>query len=359
MRGEIVDSSKFDLITRKISENASRRSIMRNIGVGGAATALGVFGANAISGGINVADAKKKKKKKKCKVNKCPKPENPCEKAVCKKDKCKKQNQPDGTSCGDDLVCEGGVCVCPEGEFFCEGECIPDGDPCFKAVTNNNLQDWLLEGEDDFSQDPSLTQIVDGPDDPPAPGGGSVKLNPTAFNGFAEEETQAVVRTLQYEGIAVGDIFRLQYSIFVPSDAGDPPTMQLAVNGAPGSFNSEGFASLVFIPGANGNVAPDENDWSDYTPSVEGVWVSTRDLVGPADECLMCRTIGNAHEGSCTDVDICNANKTKTWAQIQEAIPAAELNDSGSFSFRIGRGDTGEGNVTNIVFNNDGYFFEA
>jgi hypothetical protein len=32
---------------------------------------------------------------------------------------------------------------------------------------------------------------------------------------------------------------------------------------------------------------------------------------------------------------------------------------AGSFSFRIGRGDTGQGNVTNVVFNHDEYVFET
>jgi hypothetical protein len=420
-----MDSSKFDLITRTISEIASRRSVVQKIVGGGAVTALAGLRA------LQDAEAKKKKKKnnkKKCKASKCPTPTNPCQEAVCKKDKCKTQVRPDGTSCGngeiciggeclaecapgstcdpglsccsavcadtdtsfencggcgepceeavadncsagecqcgnsaqctDDLICESGECVCPAGEKLCDGACIPEDDVCFVAVTSANLQGWILAGEDPFSDNPALTQIVDGPEDPPAPGEGSVKLNPTAFNGFNEDQTQAVVRTLQYEGTAVGDIDRLQYSIYVPATAGDPPTMQLAVVGDPGSFNSEGFASLVFIPGANGNLAPDEDDWTNYTPSDAGVWVSTRDLLGPADECLMCRTIGNTHEGGCLDVATCNANKLKTWAQIQDAIPNAELNDSGSFSFRIGRGDTGEGNVTNIVFNDDGYFFE-
>lgn len=421
-----MDSSKFDLITKKISEIASRRSIVRNIGVGSAATALGVFGANAITGDFDDADAKKKKKKKKkCKAQKCKKPENPCDKAVCKKDKCKKQNQPDGTSCGngeiciggeclaecapgsicdpgltccsnicvdtdtsidncggcgepcnvevadncsdaeclcgdspectDGRVCEGGECVCPSGEKPCNGDCIPEEDVCFVAVTNANLQGWILAGEDPFSDNPVLTQIVSGPETPPAPGEGSVKLDPTAFNGFAENETQAVVRTLQYEGTAVGDIDRLEYSIYVPSDAGDPPTMQLAVTG---DFNAGSFASLVFIPGSNGNSAPIDDDWSDYTPAVNGNWVATRDILGPGNECVICNTFGRPHEGDCTTPATCSANESKTWSEIQLAIPNAELNDSGSFSFRIGRGDTGEGNVTNIVFNGDGYFFE-
>jgi hypothetical protein len=418
-----MDSSKFDLITRKISEIATRRSVVQKIVGGGAVTALAVLSA------LQDSDAKKKKKKKKnkkkCKVNKCPTPTNPCQESVCKNDKCKTQIRPDGTTCAngeiciggeclaecapgstcepgltcctnicvdtdtsfencgecgescddavadncsageclcgdlaqctDDLICEGGECVCPAGEKFCDGACIPEDDVCFVAVTSANLQGWLLEGEDPFSQNPALTQIVDGPEDPPAPGEGSVRLNPTAFPPFAENETQAVLRTLQYEGTAVGDIDRLQYSIYVPSTVGDPPTMQLAVVGV---SNPDNFASLVFIPGANGNTTPADDDWTTYTPTEAGSWVSTRDVLGDGDECLMCRFNSATHFGDCATPANCSAVLTRTWNQIQTIMPNAELNGSGSFSFRIGRGDTGEGNVTNIVFNDDGYFFE-
>ena len=76
----------------------------------------------------------------------------------------------------------------------------------------------------------------------------------------------------------------------------------------------------------------------------------------------MCRSIGSAHEGACTDADTCNAVKTRTWAEIQAAIPNAELNGEsdaeGGFSFRIGRGDTGAGHLTNVIINDDGYYFE-
>jgi hypothetical protein len=348
-----MDSSKFDLITRTISEIASRRTVVRRIVGGGAVTALAGFGA------LEGAEGKKKKKKKKddkkkCKVNKCPQPTNPCEEAVCKKDKCSLQDLPDGATCGDGLICDGGDCVCTPGEKFCDGACIPEEDPCFVAVTASDLQGWLLEGEDPFSQNPALTQIVDGPEDPPAPGEGSVRLNPTAFGAFNEADTQAVLRTLQYEGTAVGDIDRLQYSVYVPSTAGDPPTMQLAVVGV---SNPDNFASLVFIPGANGNTTPADDDWTTYTPTETGSWVSTRDVFGVGGECLMCRFNGG-HSGECNTPANCTPVLTRTWDQIQTIMPDAELNGSGSFSFRIGRGDTGEGNVTNIVFNDDGYFFE-
>jgi hypothetical protein len=72
----------------------------------------------------------------------------------------------------------------------------------------------------------------------------------------------------------------------------------------------------------------------------------------------MCRFNSSTHFGDCQDPDDCAAVLTRTWDQITDIMPDAELNASGSFSFRIGRGDTGEGNVTNVVFNDDGYFFE-
>ena len=230
-------------------------------------------------------------------------------------------------------------------------------------MTPSNLRGWLLYGEDPFSHSddgPPLTQIVTGPDTPPAPGDGSVKLDPTAFDSFAESDTQAVLRTLQYAGTTIANIVRLSYSIFVPSSAGDPPTMQLAVTGV---NNPDNFASLVFLPGANGNAAPNLDDWTTFTPSQAGVWRSTRDVLGPNGECLICRSIGgNPHHDDCTVPANCTAATDLTWQQITNAIPDAVLNgpspDDGSLSFRIGRGDTGAGYLTNVVLNDDGYFFE-
>ena len=230
---------------------------------------------------------------------------------------------PSGNCCTDvdcptSQVCKSGTCGCPTGQKLCGNQCIPNADVCFLRVTPSNLRGWLLFGEDPFSNDSSLTQILTGPGDPPAPGDGSVKLDPTAFSGFAEDQTQAVLRTLQYQGTMLGNINQLAYSIFVPASAGDSPTMQLAVVG---DFNSESFASLVFIPGLNGNAAPNSDDWTDYTPSQAGNWISTRDIIDSGGTCLMCRSIGSAHEGQCTDTTTCNANKLKTWAQIPGLHP--------------------------------------
>jgi hypothetical protein len=220
------------------------------------------------------------------------------------------------------------------------------------------LQGWLLFGEDPFSNNPVLTQIVDGPGDPPGAGDGSVKLDPTAFGGFVEGNTQAVLRTMRYAGTRVGDIGTLAYSIFVPDVAGDPPTMQLAVVG---NFTPNQFSSLVFIPGEIGNEPPQLGGWKDYTPSQTGNWGSTRDILDGNGNCLLKCSIG----GCGTRATACNTSTTttRTWAEIKAGIPNAVLNGPdlthGSFSFRIGRGETGQGNLTNVVFNNDEYVFET
>ena len=273
-----MNADRFDWLTALLGRFTSRRSLLNGIAARGAIAALSPLAAGVLSGsGTDVIAGKKrrkprKKKKKKNQCNSdngCPQPEDPCKRSVCRGHKCKEQNQPDGTSCGEGLVCNSGGCECPLGEKFCEGQCILDADPCFARVTPVTLQGWLLFGEDDFSNDPLLTQIVSGPGVPPV-GEGSVKLDPTAFNGFSEDQTQAVLRTLQYAGTTIEDLSRLNYSIYVPASAGDPPTMQLAITG---DFNSEQFASLVFLPGANGNPAPLDDDWSNFTPSDEGFWI--------------------------------------------------------------------------------------
>jgi hypothetical protein len=349
----LVEESRFDLVARLIADAKSRRATLQ--GLAGAISGLALIGL----GGEDLEAKKKKKKKKKNKnKEKCKNSQKKCQGKCIPKDDCCTNDD-----CEGDELCDSGQCVppCPTGEKLCNGECIAEEDPCFQTVTSSNLQGWLLEGEDPFSQNPQLTQIVDGPEVPPQ-GVGSVQLKPTAFDGFPIEGTQAVLRTLQYAGTPIASIDQLSYSIYVP-EGGDPPTMQLAVLGA----NSDdvlgtGFASFVFVPGGNGNEAPLEDTWINYTPSEEGLWASTRNIFGPGDECVLCRFNG-APTGSCAEPGACTGKTAATWQQIVDANPDAVLNGedpgNGGFSFRIGRGDTGQGNVTNIVFDDDGYIFEA
>ena len=78
----------------------------------------------------------------------------------------------------------------------------------------------------------------------------------------------------------------------------------------------------------------------------------------------MCCSIGGCgtRMAQCFAGGVCTAGVTeRTWSDIRAGIPDAILNGefpvNGSLSFRIGRGDIGEGFLTNVVFNDDGYFF--
>jgi hypothetical protein len=96
-----MDADRFDSLARSFITPSSRRSIVSLLGAAGIGGALAAALADD-------AEAKKKKKKK-CK---------PCRKK--KKGKCKGK-KPDGTPCGDSLVCENGQCV----SATCDPACIP------------------------------------------------------------------------------------------------------------------------------------------------------------------------------------------------------------------------------------------
>jgi hypothetical protein len=276
-----------------------------------------------------------------------------CGNDCIRRNQCCRDNQ-----CPGDQPCINNRCGCPQGRKLCEGQCIADAAICVKRVTPNSLKGWIPFGEDAFSQDPSLTTFVNGPGTPPI-GTGSVNLDPQAFGAFPEDGTQAVLRTLQYAGTRIADIARLGYYIFVPA-GGDPPTMQLAVTGA-NTGEPSGFMSIVYVPGANGNPAVPDGTWTAQAP-MDGFWFLTRDVFGSGGECLICRGNNTNYTGTCAVPGACTGRIDVSWDTIVAANPNAIINGTnageGGFSLRIGRGDTGEGNVDGVVFNNDAYDFD-
>lgn len=290
-----------------------------------------------------------------CDDNRCRCPENlqRCRNRCIPKDRCCEHSD-----CPGDQRCIENECGCPQGQKLCNENCIPQPAVCQTKVTPAALHGWIPQGEDAFSP-PALTSFVAGPIGLPI-GTGSVRLAPQAIPGFLQNQTQAVLRTLKYAGVKISDITNLSYSINVPS-GGDPPTLQLALNGAKTNEGTTGFVSLVFVPGTNGNPAFGDDVWTEQAP-LQGNWFATRNIFGPSNECLICRGNG-APTGSCAEPGACSGKTNVSWATIQAAVPDAFLNGTslgnGGFSFRIGRGDTGAGNLTAVVFNDDGYFFEV
>ncbi len=347
-----MDEGRFDSLTRFVGDVTSRRAALRGL----AGLSLGAALGTALRDEADAADEAGKRKGKKGKKGKgkgknCGKNKKKCGNKCIRKDQCCKNGD-----CSGNQICQKNKCACRNGQKLCNGRCIANGTPCFQQVTEGNEQGWIFAGEDGFSSDPAFTTIVEPPVSPPAPGAGSVKLAP------ADANSQAVLRTMKYKGTKIGNINRLGYSILVPGGAGDnAPTMQLAIvgdfnNAATQPAEFTGFASLVYIPDS-------VNEWTDHEPTKSGKWRATRDIVDSNDQCVVKCSVGNCPPAAA--MPACASGEVeRDWADIKAGIPDAVLNGDdeekeGSFSIRRGRDNTDVGYVTNVVFNNDGYYFDV
>lgn len=218
---------------------------------------MGSAGFTALAVGLNLpmldhilkAEAKKKKKgsKHQCNKNKpCPASLNPCESVSCRKKTCVTSLLANGATCGQDLVCQSGSCVCPNGV-------------CIVRIQANKLQGWV--GHDDNNdQNPinnAFLSFVVGPGDPPE-GVGSVEISVTG-------NERKNLATYQFAGTRLADITTLKFSTYNPSEG----------NG--GSANRSGYLQfnvdfdgsdtwqrrLVFVPSGNAG-AISQDTWKTW-----------------------------------------------------------------------------------------------
>jgi hypothetical protein len=114
-----VDAARFDALLRTLSETISRRTVAR------ASAGLSLAGILATQLGLPMAEGKKqhKKKKKKCKggTKKCGK------KCIPADDCCT------NADCATGGACAGGLCICPDGQKDCFGQCVDDETCCLEC----------------------------------------------------------------------------------------------------------------------------------------------------------------------------------------------------------------------------------
>lgn len=92
-----MDQKKFDELTRKLTDGASRRGVVRGL-LGGATAGI------ATAVGLSAADAKRKKKK-------CDAPKSKCGRKCVDTSKSKKHCGDCKTKCKKSETCVDGVCV--------------------------------------------------------------------------------------------------------------------------------------------------------------------------------------------------------------------------------------------------------
>lgn len=143
-----MDSEFFDKFAKQVSAFTSRRSLVRGLaGTGAGAALASVLGDGLMPGESASAKSKKKRrkqrkrkkekkkeKKQECndKGKTCALPLNPCETVSCLDHKCVPSTQPDGFSCGNGQICQGGQCVaacgsggsCTVGTTCCGNACV-------------------------------------------------------------------------------------------------------------------------------------------------------------------------------------------------------------------------------------------
>jgi hypothetical protein len=112
-----VDAARFDALLRSLSETLSRRAVSAFTVTGLLTTALSHIDADAKK------KKKRKKKKKKCKgsTKKCGK------KCIPLDDCCTNADCPTGGACA------GGLCICPNGQHACSGECVDEEQCCLQC----------------------------------------------------------------------------------------------------------------------------------------------------------------------------------------------------------------------------------
>ena len=207
----------------------TRRALMRGLAGVLAAGGLGV----APSSETDAARRNRRRGRRRRQCNnarQCEAPLNPCQEARCRNHRCRTRTLPDGTVCGDGLVCQDGACLCPNGV-------------CTVQITPSDLGPWVAL-DDGLNVDTSLLSFQNGPGTPPF-GPGSV--------GLTVSDQSFVLATFQYAGVALADIIALAYSTYQPSTNTDDPanvgilTMAVDFFGQrlPGDF-------IQYVPGENG-----------------------------------------------------------------------------------------------------------
>jgi hypothetical protein len=165
--------------------------------------------------------------------------------------KCVTSNVADDTTCGADLVCSAGACVCPNGV-------------CTVRVTESNLGNWV--GYDDSTNkiDNSILQFRSGPAKPPY-GSGSVELD-------SPSPERNNVATYEYAGTKLSDLTALSFTLYTPTQGND------GTNTAYLQFNVSFFGDedyqyrLRYTPKENGNVSYDKWDEWDAIDGGNAEW---------------------------------------------------------------------------------------
>ncbi len=359
---------------------------MRGTGIG----LLGIIGSVSIRDPLATFEASAKKKKKKC-----DRPDNACQEAVTVKGKKKKnggrkttceiRNRPDGTSCGSNVVCAGGVCspqcgagstcsgqttccanacvntqtnisncgacniacgnsadscvggackcgqnaACAGGLVCDSGTCIcPQGRTCAIKVSPSNMNGWFGYNDETDQVDNALLKFVVGPGNPPD-GVGSVEMTVTGTQ-------RRNIATYQFAATDLSDISRLSFTTYNPSTT------------PPGSPNRSGYLHfnvdfndsdlfqrrLVFLPSDNGNVKPDTWQEWDTIRTGAALWRYSG-ATWPAPN--------NADPGT----------TPKTWDEILTDYPEVRIKATDAFlGIRIGEPypDGFTGNVGSLTF---------
>lgn len=236
---------RLEQLLQATSNPPTRRAVMR--GLAGVLTAggLGIGLATESDAGRRNRRRRRRRRRQCNKASQCETPLNPCQQARCKKHRCKTRSLPDGTVCGDGLVCQNGACLCPNGV-------------CTVRVTPNNRSAWY--GLEDCScgsgwVDSNLLTFRSGPGSPPY-GPGSVELT-------AEDDSEFyALGTYQFQSTRLSQITAIEYSTFQP-DTNVGTDFQVGVL----QFGIDFFGSnelfqgrLVYVPQANG-YTPAQNTW--------------------------------------------------------------------------------------------------
>jgi len=379
-----LDVDRFDLIARRFSRFASRRSLVRGTGIG----LLGVVASISGRGPLSTLDAEGKKKNKK----KCDRPENACQESVLVKGKKKKnggrkttcqiRNKADGTSCGSNVVCAGGVCspqcgagnscsgqttccsnacvntqtnlsncgacniacgnnadscvggvcmcganaACAGGQVCDSGTCIcPANKTCAIKVSPSNLNGWFGYNDENDTIDNALLDFVVGPDNPPD-GVGSVQMTVTGTQRHN-------VATYQFAGTPLDDITELKFTTFNPTNANYPNGSGYLHFNIDFTGTSDAFQGRIgFVPDQNGNVKPDQ--WQEWDAIRTGAaqWFSSRAWPAPNPQ---------------------PAFSLKSWDQILADYPAARIKATDAFlGIRVGEPypDGFTGNIGSFTF---------
>lgn len=320
-----MEDQTFDQLARESAGAPTRRTLVR-----GLAAALGAAGVG-LGVGLDAEAKKSKKQKRKQRKKKqkqkeknyecdykdrvCETPLNPCQQVTCENHKCVTSNVTDGTTCGADLVCEAGACVCPNGV-------------CTVRVSSSSLSNWLGYNDVTDTVNNSILDFVTGPGTPPY-GPGSVEI-------IAPAGSRYNVATYQFAGTRLADLTTLRFTTYNASDSNQ---------GSPNNsgylhFNVDFYGSdtwqrrLVYVPSANGTVTQDTwQEWNAIDPDALWLWSNfTGDWPG-----------GGTQKG----------DEPKTWSEILSDYPDARFRVTDAFfGVRVGEPypDDYTENINSVTF---------